>query len=182
MLETAIDTVLNTFGLCREQRLILPPFFKTVPSHATVSHRHRRIPTCRSNGTRCVNQVTTRCREPSSIATLPDAKQHPATIRRSIDAGRTLPMCKSPLRRYESINLRDSKAEQACPLVDHNALRVILSLNVVNQRMVAGGWAWHYEHYSSDQTLARLESQAKSGCISLSITSPRRQGRFRPRQ
>jgi endonuclease YncB( thermonuclease family) len=32
----------------------------------------------------------------------------------------------------------------------------------VNQKLVAGGWAWHYKQYSSDQTLARLESQAKS--------------------
>ena len=31
----------------------------------------------------------------------------------------------------------------------------------VNQRMVSGGWAWHYKQYSSDETLARLESQAK---------------------
>ncbi|MFM8725127.1 MAG: thermonuclease family protein [Planctomycetaceae bacterium] len=31
-----------------------------------------------------------------------------------------------------------------------------------NQKLVAGGWAWHYKQYSSDQSLARLESQAKS--------------------
>ena len=32
----------------------------------------------------------------------------------------------------------------------------------VNQSMVAGGWAWHCKQYSSDETLARLASQAKS--------------------
>jgi hypothetical protein len=32
----------------------------------------------------------------------------------------------------------------------------------VNQRIVAAGWDWHYKQYSSDETLARLESRAKS--------------------
>jgi len=32
----------------------------------------------------------------------------------------------------------------------------------VNQKLVAGGWAWHYKQASSDQMLARLETQAKS--------------------
>jgi len=37
----------------------------------------------------------------------------------------------------------------------------------VNQKLVAGGWAWHYKQYSSDETLARLESQAKSASSGL---------------
>jgi micrococcal nuclease len=40
----------------------------------------------------------------------------------------------------------------------------VISVNGVNvnQQMVAGGWAWHYKQYSSDQTLSQLELRAKA--------------------
>ena len=34
----------------------------------------------------------------------------------------------------------------------------------VNQKLVAGGWAWHYKQYSSDQTLARLDPPNDRRC------------------
>jgi len=34
----------------------------------------------------------------------------------------------------------------------------------VNQQLVAGGWAWHYKQYSSDQTLARPDPPNDRRC------------------
>lgn len=38
---------------------------------------------------------------------------------------------------------------------------------VLNQELVAAGMAWHYTQYSKDETLARLERQAREGRVGL---------------
>lgn len=115
MLEPAIDTVSNTFGLCGEHRVILRSFSKTLRSHATVSSGHRNIPKNLPRATRCVDQIDTRQREPFPTASLPVAKQKHAMSCFSIDAGRTLPMCKSPFRRDGAVNLPGPNTEQPYP-------------------------------------------------------------------